>query len=219
MQLYDNKYYFVKDLGSGGYGKVFLAKEKVSNRYVAIKQLNSTDKEEQEDIIHEIEMVSKFEHPNIVTYYHHFWEEDKLFLVMEYCSGGTLADKIDEGKIEVSEALSWIQTLASCLRIVHKKRIIHHDIKPDNIVFSQNGTIKIADFGIANKDGGTRRYMSPESFAWDSETKQDLRIDIYALGVTLMEVLTGKNPFAYLTRVEIIEKHQKADFPDRKSVV
>ena len=215
MTLYDNKYYFVKDLGSGGYGKVFLAKEKVSNRYVAIKQLNSTDKEEQEDIIHEIEMVSKFEHPNIVTYYHHFWEEDRLFLVMEYCSGGSLCDKINEGKIEVSDALLWIQTLASCLRVVHKKGIIHHDIKPDNIVFSQNGTIKIADFGIANRNIGTRSYLSPESFAWDNNTKQDPRIDIYALGVTLMVLLIGKNPFAYLTQEEIIEKHQKADFPIR----
>lgn len=72
MQLYDNKYTFIKDLGNGGFGKVFLAKEKVSNRYVAIKQLLNTNKSEQEDIIHEIEIVSKFENPNIVTYYHHF---------------------------------------------------------------------------------------------------------------------------------------------------
>lgn len=215
MTLYDNKYYFVKDLGSGGYGKVFVAIEKVSNRYVAIKQLNNTEKEEQNDIIHEIEMVSKFEHPNIVTYYHHFWEDDKLFLVMEYCSGGSLSDKINEGKIEVSDALLWIQTIASCLRVVHKKGIIHHDIKPDNIVFSQNGTIKMADFGIANRNIGTRSYLSPESFAWDNNTKQDPRIDIYALGVTLMVLLIGKNPFAYLTQEEIIEKHQKADFPIR----
>lgn len=72
MQLYDNKYYFEKDLGSGGFGKVFLAKEKVSHRYVAIKQLLKINKSEQEDIIHEIETISKFENPNIVTYYHHF---------------------------------------------------------------------------------------------------------------------------------------------------
>lgn len=213
MQLYDNKYYFEKDLGSGGFGKVFLAKEKVSNRLVAIKQLSNKNKSEQEDIIHEIETISKFENPNIVTYYHHFWEDKVLYLVMEYCSGGSLRDKIASNSITTSQTIEWIQTLASCLRIIHKKGIIHHDIKPDNIVFSQNGTIKIADFGVANKNIGTRAYMSPEAFNWDVDSTKDPRIDIYALGVTLMELLSKKNPFLGLSREEIIKKHQSVDFP------
>ena len=212
MQLYDNKYYFEKDLGSGGFGKVFLAKEKVSNRLVAIKQLLKINKSEQEDIIHEIETISKFENPNIVTYYHHFYEDDVLFLVMEYCSGGSLRDKMTTNSITPLEIIEWIQTLASCLRIIHKKGIIHHDIKPDNIIFSQNGTIKIADFGVANKNIGTRSYMSPEAFQWDIDCTKDPRIDIYALGVTMMELLTNQNPFSSLSREEIIEKHQSADF-------
>ncbi len=213
MSLFDKRYSYVKELGAGGFGKVFLAKERVSNRFVAIKQLLNTNKLEQEDIIHEIEIVSKFENQNIVTYYHHFWEDDKLFLVMEYCSGGSLRDKMDSCKISTSDALSWIQTLTTCLRTVHKKGIIHHDIKPDNIVFTQNGTIKIADFGVANKDKGTRAYMSPEAFQWDIDSTKDPRIDIYALGVTMMELLSNQNPFANLSREEIIEKHQSADFP------
>lgn len=213
MTLYDNKYSFIKDLGNGGFGKVFLAKEKVSHRYVAIKQLLNTNKSEQEDIIHEIEIVSKFENPNIVTYYHHFYEEDVLYLVMEFCSGGTLRDKISNNKVTPAEAIEWIQTLATCLRVIHKRGIVHHDIKPDNIVFSQNGTIKIADFGVANKDIGTRAYMSPEAFQWDIDCTKDPRIDIYALGVTMMELLINQNPFSSLSREEIIEKHQSADFP------
>jgi len=216
MQLFDNKYIFIKDLGIGGFGKVFLAKEKVSNRLVAIKQLINTDREEQENIIHEIEIVSKFDHPNVVNYYHHFWQEDKLFLVMEYCSGGSLREKINIGKISSSDTLTWIQTLTSCLRTIHNKGIIHHDIKPDNILFTHNGIIKISDFGIANKDIGTRSYMSPEIFSYDSTTIQDPRVDIYALGVTLMELLTGINPFNNLSKEEIVEKHQKADFPIQK---
>ena len=212
MSLIDNKYSYIKDLGSGGFGKVFLAKEKISNRYVAIKQLLNTNKSEQEDIIHEIEIVSKFENPNIVTYYHHFYEEEVLYLVMEFCSGGTLRDKILNNKVTPAEAIEWIQTLATCLRVIHKRGIVHHDIKPDNIVFSQNGTIKIADFGVANKDIGTRAYMSPEAFQWDIDCTKDPRIDIYALGVTLMELLTNQNPFSSLSREEIIEKHQSADF-------
>jgi serine/threonine protein kinase len=213
MALYDNKYSFIKDLGNGGFGKVFLAREKVSNRYVAIKQLLNTNKSEQEDIIHEIEIISKFANPNIVTYYHHFFEEDILYLVMEFCSGGTLRDKISQNNVTPTEAIEWIQTLASCLRLIHKRGVIHHDIKPDNIVFSQNGIIKIADFGVANKDIGTRAYMSPEAFQWDIDSTKDPRIDIYALGVTLMELLSKQNPFFGLSREEIIEKHQSADFP------
>lgn len=213
MQVFDNKYTFIKDLGNGGFGKVFLAKEKVSNRFVAIKQLLNTNKSEQEDIIHEIETISKFENPNIVTYYHHFWEEEVLYLVMEYCSGGSLRDKLATNSITTSETIDWIQTLASCLRIIHKKGIIHHDIKPDNIVFSQTGIVKIADFGVANKNSGTRAYMSPEAFSWDIDSTNDPRIDIYALGVTLMELLSKQNPFFGLSREEIIEKHQSADFP------
>jgi len=216
MKLYDKKYKYIKDLGEGGFGKVFLAQEKISNRYVAIKQLKNTDKEAQKDIIHEIEMVSKFEHQNIVTYYHHFREKDRLFLVMEYCSGGSLRDKINQENITTNNIILWFKTLTSCLRTVHKKGIIHHDMKPDNILFSNNGTIKISDFGVANKEIGTRSYLSPESFFGDRDTKQDQRIDIYALGVTLMELLTGVNPFNYLTIDEIMEKHQKADFPIQK---
>ena len=213
MTLFDNKYTFIKDLGSGGFGRVFLAQEKVSKRQVAIKQLLSKNKSEQADIIHEIEIVSKFENPNIVTYYHHFYEENILFLVMEYCSGGSLRDKISLQEVTTKEAIEWTQTLTNCLRVIHKKGIIHHDIKPENVLFSQNGTIKIADFGVANKNSGTRFYRSPESFSWIKNTIQDPRIDIYALGVTLMELLTGKNPFNYLSVEEIILKHQSADFP------
>ncbi|WP_445908268.1 protein kinase domain-containing protein [Yeosuana sp.] len=213
MHLYDNKYNFEKDLGKGGFGKVFLAKEKVSNRLVAIKQLKKASRSQQEDIIHEIEIISKFENPNIVTYYHHFWEDEILYLVMEYCPGGSLRDKLNNNNFNPSEAIEWIQTLASCLRIIHNKGIIHHDIKPDNILFSQNGTIKIADFGVANKNIGTRAYMSPEAFSWNVDSTKDRRIDIYALGVTLMELLTKQNPFFGLSRNELIEKHQSVDFP------
>ena len=211
--IYDNRYQYIKDLGEGGCGKVFLAKEKVSNRFVAIKQLNNTNKQNQEDIIHEIEVVSKFESPNIVAYYHHFWQDELLFLVMEYCPGGSLRDKIKQDNIQANQVFNWIQTLSQCLGNVHEKGIIHHDIKPDNILFSENGTIKISDFGIANTGGGTRAYMSPEALNWDSNSKVDPRVDIYAMGVMLMELLCGKNPLFFLSKEQIIELHQKANFP------
>lgn len=211
--LFDNKYQFEKELGKGGFGRVFLAKEKVSNRLVAIKQLNNKDKKEQENIIHEIQVVAKFNHPNIVTYHHHFSQDELLYLVMEYCSGGSLQNKLDAKNVDAVNALVWVQTLTETFEFVHNKGIIHHDIKPLNILFAENGTIKISDFGVANTGAGTKAFMSPEALDWDRKTITDARVDIYALGVTLMMLLSGNNPFYYLSKEEIIALHDKGDFP------
>jgi len=211
--LYDNKYEYLKELGQGGFGKVFLAREHVSNRQVAIKQLISTNKSDQIELIREIEIVSRFRHPNIVTYYHHFWRGKILFLVMEYCPGGSLRDKLDSEVIDAHDAINWIQILAMCMRVVHKNGIVHHDIKPENILFGDHGTIKISDFGIANLGGGTISYMSPEALNWNLKKKPDSRKDIYALGVTMMELLIGENPFSLLSAEQIIAFHQRGDYP------
>ena len=212
-QLFNNIYRFERELGKGGFGTVFLAREDVSHREVAIKQLNSQDADRQRAIIHEMQMVSRFNHPNIITYHHHFSENGLLFLVMEYCAGGSVRDAIARRKISATEALNWIQTLAETLDFVHKKLIVHHDIKPDNILFTENGAIKLSDFGIANTGGGTLAYMSPEALAWDERSVDDPRVDIYALGVTLMELLTGQNPFRYKSPEDLQAMHVKGDFP------
>lgn len=215
-ELYDNKYRFEKELGKGGFGRVFLAREEVSDRLVAIKQLNNTDKEQQEKIIYEIQVVAKFNHPNIVTYHHHFSQDGLLYLVMEYCSGGSLQEKLDAKQVDAVNGLLWIQTLAEAFEFVHQKGIIHHDIKPLNILFAENGTIKISDFGVANTGAGTRAFMSPEALNWETDSVKDARVDIYALGVTLMMLLSGANPFYFLSREEIIALHDKGDFPIKK---
>ncbi|KAB2637848.1 MAG: protein kinase [Verrucomicrobia bacterium] len=211
--VFNNIYQFERDLGAGGFGTVFLAHEKVSHRRVAIKQLNNKDATRQKAIVHEMQMVSQFNHPNIVTYHHHFSENGLLFLVMEYCSGGSVRDAITRQCIGPAEVLIWIQTLAETLDFVHDKKIIHHDIKPDNILITEAGTLKISDFGIANTGAGTRSYMSPEALAWNGNSVFDGRVDVYALGVTLMELLTGKNPFLYKSPDEIQAMHDNGDFP------
>jgi serine/threonine protein kinase len=211
-ELYDNKYRFIKDLGNGGFGKVFLAKEERSNSFVAIKQLKNEDKNKQDDIIYEMQMVSQFNHPNIVIYKHHFLQDDLLYIVMEYCPLGSLRDLIRKEKITSTFIWKWMSELTETLQFVHEKEIIHHDIKPDNILFTENRTIKITDFGVANTDMGTHAYMSPEALRWETGTVKDARVDIYALGVTLMELLTKKNPFAGKSINEIIEIHDRKDF-------
>jgi len=210
-QLFDNKYRYVKDLGNGGFGKVFLAKEERSENMVAIKQLKNEDKARQDDIIYEMQMVSKFNHPHIVLYKHHFVQNDLLYIVMEYCSLGSLRQLMRNEKITSTFIWKWMSGLTATLQMVHEKGIIHHDIKPDNILFTEDRTIKITDFGIANTGGGTRPYMSPEALSWETNAEKDPRVDVYALGVTLLELLTKKNPFFGKSAEEIIELHDRKE--------
>lgn len=211
-QLLDNKYRFVKKLGRGGFGKVYLAKEEHSQSLVAIKQLNNEDKANQDNIIYEMQVVSQFNHPNIVIYKHHFIEDDLLYIVMEYCCLGSLRDMMRKEKIVSTFIWKWMSQLTETLQLVHENGIIHHDIKPDNILFTKDRFIKIADFGVANKIAGTRPYMSPEAMLWASDYVKDPRVDIYALGVTLLELLTKHNPFYGRSVEEILDLHERKEF-------
>lgn len=211
-QLLDNKYRFVKKLGRGGFGKVYLAIEEHSQSLVAIKQLNNEDKANQDNIIYEMQVVSQFNHPNIVIYKHHFVQDDLLYIVMEYCPLGSLRDMMRKEKIVSTFIWKWMSKLTETLQLVHEKGIIHHDIKPDNILFTKDRFIKIADFGVANKIAGTRSYISPEAMLWGSEFVKDPRVDIYALGVTLLELLTKHNPFYGRSIEEILDLHDRKEF-------
>jgi serine/threonine protein kinase len=212
MELFNNTYGYVKDLGKGGFGKVFLAREERSENLVAIKQLKNENKARQDDIIYEMQMVSKFNHPHIVLYKHHFVQNDLLYIVMEYCSLGSLRKLMRKEKTTSTFIWKWMSELTATLQLVHEKGIIHHDIKPDNILFTEDRKIKITDFGIANTGGGTMPYMSPEALNWETNAVKDVRVDVYALGVTLLELLTKQNPFFGKSAEEIIELHDRKDF-------
>ena len=210
--LFDNRYRYKNDLGKGGCGRVFLAEEEESKHLVAIKQLNNKDKNKQIAIIHEMQIIARFDHPNIVGYKHYFIQDELLYIVMEYCALGSLNAMMRNQKLTSTFVWKWLDTLTQTMQFVHEKKIIHHDIKPDNILFTEDRNIKISDFGVANTGGGTNGYKSPEASNWDSDSVKDERIDIYALGVTMLELLTGKNPFAYKSDDEILALHDKKDF-------
>lgn len=206
-----NNYRIKKIIGSGGYGQVFLAEENITSELKAIKKLHPTNSN-QRDIIHEIQHVAKLKLPNVVSYYHHFEESGALHFVMEYCSGGSLENKIKEGIKDKNRVLEWIRALARCLHEVHQKGVVHKDLKPLNILFDENDNPKIGDFGMANRFGGTKAYMSPGAHFGLVQNADDPREDIYSLGVTLLEALTGENPFWGRNPQEIYEIHQGLQF-------
>jgi serine/threonine protein kinase len=202
-----NNYKVVRCLGGGGFGQVYLVQENITDVLRAIKKLNN-NRPDQSDIIHEIQNIARLRLPNVAAYQHHFWEGEKLHFVMEYCAGGNLDSVIQSGDPTLEKVLEWVKISARCLEDVHKKGITHKDIKPLNILFDEEGNLKIGDFGLANRFGGTRPYMSPGALFGLVRTPNDPREDIYALGVTMLECLTEENPFCGKNPQEIYEIHQ-----------
>lgn len=213
----DGKYLVVGRLGGGGFGEVFLAEdEAIPGRQIALKVLSSDSVGDHSDLIWEMRTLSRFNHPGIVAFHHHFTHEERLILVMEYCAGGSLDQHLDAGgSLSQNEVFRWGAVLCDTLGFVHEKGIVHHDIKPANILFSLDGAIKLGDFGVANRNTGTRRYMAPEMLLGESVAKTDPRVDVYALALTLLEMLTGNPPFAGLSPEDALKARIAHDFvPD-----
>ncbi len=202
----NDTYRVTRLLGRGGFGEVFLAEdEKIPARKVAIKVLASPGDAAQSDLLREMRTLAQFSHRHVVSFYHHFVHGYRLHLVMEYCPGGSLADRLEtSGHWSVDEVFDLGVRLCDTLAFVHSRGIIHHDIKPSNILFGSDGTVKLGDFGIANRNGGTPLYMPPEMFLGTVE-RTDPRVDVYALGITLLESATGRHPFEDLRPHEALQ--------------
>jgi serine/threonine protein kinase len=161
----DGKYLIDRRLGGGGFGEVFLARdETIPHRKVAIKVLARPRPDgDHSDLVWEMRALAEFHHPHVVAFYHHFTDAECLCLVMEFCPGGSLHDRLTAaGHIPVTECFSWGLDLCETLAFVHGKGFVHHDIKPANILFTAEGAIKLGDFGVANRHGGTTLYLPPE---------------------------------------------------------
>ena len=210
----DEKYLVVRRLGGGGFGDVFLAEdEAIPGRQLALKVLSRNSAGKHDDLIWEMRTLAKFNLPGIVSFFHHFTHDHQIVLVMEYCAGGSLSHRLDSGgTVPQNDAFRWALLLCDTLTFVHGQGIVHHDIKPANILFSSDGAIKLGDFGVANRHAGTHLYMPPEMLLGEFGSRTDPRVDVYALGLTLLEMLIGVHPFESMSSNDALQARIAHDF-------
>ena len=226
--LFANKYKITKKLGEGGMGTVYQATQTPIDRLVAIKVLLGKLAQDEVAVKRfelEARAVSKMQHPNTVTIFDYgTTDDDRLYIVMEFLRGKTLSDALRATGVGLDErrVIHIVRQVCSSLGDAHAAGIIHRDLKPDNIFLTETGGskdwVKVLDFGVAkmaDSEGastltqtgmifGTPKYMSPEQ----AEGKPiDFRADIYAIGVVMYEMLTGRPPFLADTPVALLLKH------------
>ena len=199
-------YTILEKLGEGGMGVVYKAHDTDLERVVALKFLPhdlTRDPEAKDRFIHEAKAASSLEHANICSIHEIGEHEGRTFIVMGYYEGENLTTKIAGGPLPIAEAVTIATQAAQGLSKAHEAGIVHRDIKPANIIVTKDGVVKILDFGLAKVTGrslltrtgttlGTAAYMSPEQARGESV---DGRTDIWSLGVTLYEMVTGRRPF------------------------
>ncbi len=220
-----NRYKILERLGGGGMSVVWKAYDLVLDRNVALKVLRPEMSEDDEFISRfrrEAQSVASLSHPNIVSIYDVGEDSGLYFIVMELVEGETLRDRLKaRGRLPVSEALEITSKICQGLGHAHARRIIHRDIKPQNILITPQGDVKVADFGIARALGGvstTSRdvvigsapYLSPEQA---KNGTVSVRSDLYSLGVVLYEMLTGKPPFGGESPVAVALQHVQGEVP------
>ena len=217
-KMLDNRYEILERIGTGGMAVVYQAKCHRLNRLVAVKILKS-DLAQDEDFRRrfnaEAAAVAQLSHPNIVSVYDVSRGGDTEYIVMELIDGITLKQYMEKrGQLNWREALHFITQIMKALSHAHSRGIIHRDIKPQNIMVLRDGSVKVADFGIAclansantltQEALGSVHYMSPEQARGD---RTDARSDIYSAGVVLYEMLTGRLPFEGDNAVSVAIQH------------
>jgi serine/threonine-protein kinase len=225
-----NRYKIVKLLGKGGMADVYLAYDEILKREVAVKIMKADMADDPlalERFQREAGAVTKLSHPNIVDVYDVGDDGDKHYIVMEYVKGYTLKQLIQKrGPLPVKEAVWVIRQLAGALMEAHRNNVIHRDVKSQNVLIKDDGTVKLSDFGIAvandssqithkNAVLGSVHYLAPELSKGKQATMQ---ADIYALGIVFYELLTGDVPFKGETPVQVALKHIKENIPSVRKI-
>ncbi len=229
--ILDDRYEIIDVVGTGGMSTVYRAKDERLKRFVAIKVLKSDYSSDQNFVSKfraEAQSSAGLTHPNIVSVYDVCEDDGRYFIVMELVEGITLKEYINlNGRLSMAQAIDFSIQIASGLEAAHEHHVIHRDIKPQNIIVSKSGNIKVTDFGIAKAATSTTmsttgigsvHYISPEQARGGYS---DERSDIYSLGITMYEMVTGRVPFEGDTNVAIALMHIQNDmipprqlFPD-----
>src|SRR5256885_3784063 len=200
-------YRITQKLGAGGMGAVYKALDLTLERTVALKFLPTEfalSETEKESLLREARAASALDHPNIgVIHGMEESEDGQLFIVMAYYEGETLSQKVSRGVVSVRDSLDYAIQIAKGLSAAHARSIVHRDVKPSNIIITTDNTAKIVDFGLARvvattsatqsvSNTGTLPYMAPEQILGEPV---DQRADVWALGVLIVQMLTGSHPF------------------------
>lgn len=223
--ILSERYKIKKTIGGGGMANVYLARDIILDRDVAIKVLRLEYANDEEFIVRfdrEAKAATSLSHQNIVNIFDVGAENNILYMVMEYVDGLTLKEYIQRNSpIEVETAMDIMNQVTSAITHAHANDLVHRDIKPQNILIDKYGNVKVTDFGIAialsataltqtNAILGSVHYLSPEQARGGNATKKS---DIYSLGIVLFELLTGRLPFSGQTPVSIALKHLQNETP------
>lgn len=228
-QKINDRYEIIKTIGEGGMANVYLAKDTILDRNVAIKVLRgdlASDEKFVRRFQREALSASSLSHPNIVEIYDVGEDDGNYYIVMEYVPGKNLKQVLKKrGNLTVSEVIDIMLQITSAMGLAHDSLIIHRDLKPQNILMMDDGGVKITDFGIAmalnatqltqtNSAMGSVHYFPPEQASGKGST---LKSDVYSLGIMMYELLTGYLPFRGDNAVEIALKHLKEPIPSIRS--
>jgi hypothetical protein len=219
-------YQIIGILGAGGMGRVYKVRNLISDRVEAMKVLLpdlATAPDLADRFIREIKVQASLEHPNIAALHTAVRAGNQLLMIMEYLEGFTLEQRLQQGRVPVPEAVGYIRQVLAALAYAHERGVVHRDVKPANMMVVGSGTLKLMDFGIAKAAGdqrltmtgttmGSLYYMSPEQIK--GATDIDARADLYSVGVSLYELVTGKRPFDGDSQFAIMAAHlEKAPVP------
>ena len=233
-ELIDSRYQLIRQIANGGMASIYEALDTRLDRRVAVKIMHPHLAQDEAFVgrfIREAKAAAALSHPNIVAVQDQGWNQSgvpAVFLVMELIEGSTLREYLNErGRFEIKDAINYLTPILAALGAAHAIGITHRDVKPENILISKEGRIKIADFGLARGEIlgstmtaessvilGSVSYLSPEQV---QRGVADARSDVYAVAIIAYEMLTGEKPFTADSPIQIAYMHVNQDIPSLKS--